>query len=105
MKLVIETQVYENYGAHGWDGTGACPQYWKAKGGDEYVFPLAGTTIDASFPGLVAQASAQCVSDDDYYRESVIGWYLLSDHEHTQSERNQLDYEGAIVSPSPVRSL
>jgi hypothetical protein len=37
MKLVISTQVYENYGAHDWDGTGECPQYWKAKGGSDYV--------------------------------------------------------------------
>ena len=36
MMLVITTQVYENYGAHDWDGKGECPQYWKAKGGSEY---------------------------------------------------------------------
>jgi len=29
MKLVITTQVYENYGVHDWDGRGECPQYWK----------------------------------------------------------------------------
>ena len=37
MKLLITTQVYENYGAHDWDGKGLCPQYWKAKGGSDYV--------------------------------------------------------------------
>jgi hypothetical protein len=37
MKLVIYTQFEENYGAHDWDGEGACPQYWKPKGGDVYV--------------------------------------------------------------------
>ena len=36
-KLLITTQVYENYGAHDWDGVGECPQYWKAKGGNDYV--------------------------------------------------------------------
>ncbi len=25
-------QYSENYGAHDWNGEGACPQYWKAKG-------------------------------------------------------------------------
>ena len=34
MKLHIETQTQENYGAHDWDGTGVCPQYWKFKGGE-----------------------------------------------------------------------
>ena len=36
--LVIYTQISENYGAHDWDGTGVCPQYWKNKGGNTYVF-------------------------------------------------------------------
>jgi hypothetical protein len=38
-KLVIHTQYRENYGAHDWDGTGECPQYWKFKGGNTYVVP------------------------------------------------------------------
>ena len=37
MKLVIQTQIRENYGAHDWDGEGACPQHWKFKGGSTYV--------------------------------------------------------------------
>ena len=37
MKLVIQTQIKENYGAHDWDGKGTCPQYWKFKGGNTYV--------------------------------------------------------------------
>ena len=39
MKLVIQTQYKENYGAHTWDGKGECPQYWKFKGGDTFVVP------------------------------------------------------------------
>ena len=38
--LVIRTQIHENYGAHDWDGTGECPQYWKAKGGINTPFLL-----------------------------------------------------------------
>jgi hypothetical protein len=37
MKLVIDTQYCENYGAHTWDGKGECPQRWKFKGGSTYV--------------------------------------------------------------------
>lgn len=37
MKLIISTQIRENYGAHDWDGKGECPQYWKFKGGNTYV--------------------------------------------------------------------
>ena len=39
MKLLIQTQFKENYGAHDWDGQGECPQYWKFKGGDTFVVP------------------------------------------------------------------
>ena len=39
MKLVIQTQYKENYGAHDWDGQGECPQYWKFKGGETFVVP------------------------------------------------------------------
>ena len=39
MKLVINTQYRENYGAHDWNGQGECPQYWKFKGGTTYVVP------------------------------------------------------------------
>jgi len=37
MKLVIQTQYCENYGAHDWSGEGECPQYWKFKGGSTYI--------------------------------------------------------------------
>jgi hypothetical protein len=37
MKVIIQTQTYENYGAHDWDGKGACPQHWKPKGGDTFI--------------------------------------------------------------------
>jgi len=39
MKLIIQTQMSENYGSHDWDGIGECPQYWKMKGGNTYVIP------------------------------------------------------------------
>ncbi len=35
--LVALTQFRENYGAHDWDGEGSCPDYWKNKGGNEFV--------------------------------------------------------------------
>jgi hypothetical protein len=37
MKMIINTQIRENYGAHDWNGEGECPQYWKFKGGNTYV--------------------------------------------------------------------
>ena len=47
-KLHIQTQVYENYGAHDWDGEGQCPQYWKAKGGNDYMVPKVKNESEAT---------------------------------------------------------
>jgi len=46
MKIVIQTQTRENYGAHDWDGKGECPQYWKFKGGDTFI--MEGVTVEQS---------------------------------------------------------
>ena len=35
-KVIIDCQYKENYGAHDWDGTGACPNHWKMKGGFQF---------------------------------------------------------------------
>jgi len=44
---LITTQYRENYGAHDWDGTGECPQYWKNKFGTEYMIKGAPSIMDA----------------------------------------------------------
>ncbi len=44
---LITTQYRENYGAHDWDGTGDCPQYWKNKGGYDYMIKGAPSLMDA----------------------------------------------------------
>lgn len=92
-KLLITTQVYENYGAHDWDGVGSCPQYWKAKGGDEYVVK----NIDVNFAAEIFESvRAQCECDNEGYRESVIAWEIVADDYLTEFEQMQLDYEGKI---------
>lgn len=35
--IIVHTEFHENYGAHEWDGKGACPQHWMPKGGSKYV--------------------------------------------------------------------
>ena len=44
---LITTQYRENYGAHDWDGKGECPQYWKNKGGVDYMICGAPSIMDA----------------------------------------------------------
>ena len=92
MKLLITTQVYENYGAHDWDGKGECPQYWKAKGGNDYVVKrFTGDPTTA-----VMALRDQIEEDNDHYRETVIDFRLVKDDYLTEFEQSQLDYEGKI---------
>jgi len=94
-KLLITTQVYENYGAHDWDGKNECPQYWKAKGGSDYVVKkFKGSSTDATLAVMCLRA--QIESDNDHFRETVIDFRIVKDDYLTEFEQSQLDYEGKI---------
>jgi hypothetical protein len=96
LKLLITTQVYENYGAHDWDGVGECPSYWKAKGGSDYVIKkFRGDATTA-----VMALREQIEEDNDHYRETIIDFRLVKDDYLTEFEQSQLDYEGAIRFPA-----
>ena len=98
-KLLITTQVYENYGAHDWDGQGECPQYWKAKGGNDYVIKnFRGNDRNAT--EMVMVVSAQIEQDDQYFREQIIDFRIVKDDYLTEFERSQLEYEGRIIFPA-----
>jgi hypothetical protein len=96
MKLLITTQVYENYGAHDWDGVGQCPQYWKAKGGNDYV--IKNFRGDATAAVMMVRPDIE--QDSVGYREQIIDWNLVADDYLTEFERSQLDYEGRITYPA-----
>jgi len=101
-KLLISTQVRENYGAHQWDGEGICPQYWKNKDGNDYfVMDVNINKVEETFKGVVAQ----CECSDEYYTEQVINWEVVPDDYLTESERNQLHWEGKIMYPAKLVSL
>lgn len=95
-KLLITTQVYENYGAHDWDGEGECPQYWKAKGGNDYVVKnFKGNDRNATEAVMVL--SSQIEQDNQYFREHIIDFRIVKDDYLTEFERSQLEYEGKIT--------
>ena len=97
MKLHIYTQDQENYGAHDWDGVGACPQYWKAKGGSDYV--IRNINVNQVTDTVMA-VRGQIEQDNDAFRESIIDWTIVSDDALTEFEQSQLNYEGSIRYPS-----
>jgi hypothetical protein len=97
-KLLITTQVYENYAwrEDGTIGTGA-EAYWKAKGGNDYVI----RNVDINrVQELAKSACAQVEQASDYFTETVIGWEIVQDDYLTEFERSQLEYEGRIAYPA-----
>ena len=99
MKLLITTQVQENYGAHDWDGKGACPQYWKFKGGNDYVV----RNVDVNRAREIFESvRGQTEEYSDYYREYVIDWEVVADDYLTEYEKSQLEYDGEITYPAKI---
>ena len=70
MKLVIQTQYKENYGAHDWDGQGECPQYWKFKGGDTFV--VQGVSTKDLLPQLEALIEYNNEASEEYILSAEI---------------------------------
>jgi hypothetical protein len=98
MKVVIYTQVFENYA---WNEDGSIGKgkdaYWKAKGGDEYIVRDIETEVDAT--AAVMALRDQMERADDYIVESIVDWQLVDDDFLTEFERNQLEFDGKIEYP------
>ena len=109
MKLCITTQYRENYGAHDWDGTGQCDQYWKNKGGEEYFVSLEGVP-DSDFlmihvERIVDSLRPKLEFSDMYSEQHIIGFDVVADDYMTEYERSQLKYDGEIKYPARVLEL
>ena len=90
-KLLITTQVYENYGD-------ADQPYWKPKGGGDYV--VKNFKKFNKVTEFVMALRGQVEQDNEFYREHIIGWEVVADDYLTEFERSQLEYEGRITYPA-----
>ncbi len=98
-KLLITTQVYENYGAR-----------WKPKGGNDYVVRnlnqnVVGSCLADQATKAVLTLRAQIEQDSEYYRESIIDWSVVSDDYMTEFEKDQLEFQGRITFPAQELTL
>lgn len=107
MQLSIITQYQENYGAHDWDGEGECPQYWKFKGGTEYMIvgiPLSLEKFkEICDPTLIIHIAnkAKLVYSNIMSKEYIVHWSIEDDDYVPQSEKDQLHYQGVVMFPEP----
>ena len=80
MKIVIQTQVRENYGAHDWDGEGACPQRWKFKGGETYVVrDLTQAQVDKIVKVGIPTITALIESRNEGFEEYLLAYDIVQD--------------------------
>ncbi len=98
MMLVIRTQFMENYGAHDWDGTGECPQYWKMKGGSEYK--IINVPLNIDYQEVVSMANVE--TDNIGCREYILDWSIEADDYLSWFEKSQLEYDGVIACKEPT---
>ena len=105
MKLVITTQVYENYAwrEDGTVGIGA-EAYWKAKGGSDYVIRNFDPTRYA--PGIIVELVRNRIETaNDYMLEHIVDWSVVEDNYLTEFEQSQLEYDGQITFPAKELEL
>jgi hypothetical protein len=99
MKVVIYTQVFENYA---WKEDGSIGKgddaYWKAKGGDEYV--VTGIWDEEEATTAVMVLREQIERADDYIVETIVDWELVENDFLTRFECAQLEFEGKIEFPA-----
>lgn len=90
-KLMITTQVLENYGSEE-------QPFWKAKGGSDYV--VRNFTDFNRVNAVVAQLRADIEIDNAFCSEYIVSWSVEDDDYLTEFEQSQLDYEGRIDFPA-----
>jgi len=92
MKLVIVTQIKENYGAHTWDGKGECPQYWKFKGGETYIVEDFQFESSEQAKAVVDSLETHITQSNEYFQEWIINWSVESDDFVSDYENSQIEY-------------
>lgn len=88
-RALVVTHLRENYGAHDWDGKGACPQYWKNKGSYEYVVelpPASPLSQPPEFQEILDMLAKAVAYANNYASEHVLSRRILADGEKSPDE-------------------
>lgn len=91
MKLLITTQVRENYGS-------IKNPHWKSKGVNHYVVK----NVDECdmIEVMLYRLRDQIETDNPFFSELVIGYNLEVDDYLTRDEQLQLEFDGKITYPT-----
>jgi hypothetical protein len=94
MKIVVETQYRENYGAHDWDGQGECPQHWKMKGGNTYFVDC--TLSEAQSTEYWDHVRDSIESYDDYQEEYILSSTLVDAIDFDPKNYEESEHRGGV---------
>lgn len=95
-KLLIQTQVLENYGTED-------NPFWKAKGGEDYV--VRNFKSFNKVTEVVMSLRSQIEIDNPFCQEYICSWEVVADDYLTQDERLQLQFEGKVTYAPQELSL
>jgi hypothetical protein len=95
-KLLIVTQILENYGSED-------NPFWKAKGSSEYV--VKNFTAFNAVNATVQSLRSEIEIDNAFCSEYIVSWEVVDDDYLTDFERSQLAYEGRIDFPATELEL
>ena len=90
-KLMIRTQMMENYGS-------TENPHWKAKGGGDYV--VKNFTAFNAVPSYIMMIRDRIEIDNDFCREYIVDYNVETDDYLTQDEKLQLRFDGKISYPA-----
>jgi hypothetical protein len=93
VQIIITGDYCENYGAHTWDGTGSCPQYWKNKGQHNEV--VACNVDLVHVPEVIAEIRERLESYSWSDEGSSCGFYdvRVSPNRMTMYDQSAMDYK------------
>jgi len=89
MKIVIQTQIRENYAAHDEDYVhGVDESYWKSKGGNTFV--VEGVSIeDAQSEGYYDTIFDLITENNPSFQEYILGSELIDDVDFVESDHKE----------------
>tara|TARA_Y100001963_G_C6792407_1_gene456369 strand:+ start:796 stop:1254 length:459 start_codon:yes stop_codon:yes gene_type:complete len=82
----IDFEYHENYGAHGWNGKGECPQHWKPKGTVSRAITV--TSMEEVENAMSTVITEEEKYNGDYSHTSYCG--------HSITEMEELKHEALV---------
>ena len=93
VQIAIVGDYMENYGAHEWDGTGVCPQFWRAKGLTKMPIVCAVDPKDIGLVMIDVAQAAEAMSVNNEHEWVSYNSFAVYPSKLRRSEFIEFDYK------------